>query len=44
LSASPEKVKAALAAKARDEKQKPKMYRLGADLCDEMEEMKANPV
>ena len=44
LPASPEKVKAAIAAKARGEELKPKKYFLGADLYDELEEIKANPV
>ncbi|HWQ43119.1 MAG TPA: molybdopterin cofactor-binding domain-containing protein [Desulfosporosinus sp.] len=44
LPASPEKVKAAMEAKARGEELKPKKYYLGADLYDELDEIKANPV
>ncbi|WP_094605708.1 Aldehyde oxidoreductase [Sporomusa silvacetica DSM 10669] len=44
LPARPEKVKAAMEAKARGEELKPKKYFFGSDLYDELEEIKANPV
>ncbi|TEB14681.1 Aldehyde oxidoreductase [Pelotomaculum sp. FP] len=44
LPAKPEKVKAALDAKAGGKELKPKKYYLGSDLYDELDDMKANPV
>jgi len=44
LPATPEKVKAALDAKARGEELKPKKYFLGSDLYDELDDLKTNPV
>jgi aldehyde oxidoreductase len=44
LPARPEKVKAAMDAKARGEELKPRKYFLGGDLYDELEEIIANPV
>jgi aldehyde oxidoreductase len=44
LPAKPEKVKAAMEAKARGEELKPKKYFLGSELYDELEELKANPI
>ena len=44
MPASPEKIKTAMAAKAKGEELKPKKYYLGADLYDELEDIKSNPV
>lgn len=43
LPASPEKVKAALEAKAKGQELKPKKYFLGSDFYDQLDYLKANP-
>jgi len=44
IPATPDKVKAALAAKAKGESYEPKTYYLGEDFNDVLEDIKANPV